>query len=275
MLILNEEQIRALATTEPRPDAEVILQGCRLLHDNGCHAAFVECLEHDRGPTKLDPCRIDCHVLGAAALEGNSRVTRLVLVAGDFAADDAGKGVIFRSLAENKGLVKMDFNSCSINDENWTILCQSLKGHPTLTSLDLRYASPPRALGGARIWLTAQRTRVLAAMGQENQVLLTVDLKQHDKDHQIYGELILPHLESNLYRPRIHGIKKADIALCRALLRRALQTESVRNKSNLLWMFHSCTSTSWSLYKLYRNLAFTVVVFSFSFRIELEVATVD
>jgi hypothetical protein len=241
-MTLNEEHIRALVMTEPRPDVEVVLHNCSLLNDNGCHAAFVECLQHDRGPTVLEGCEIDCHVL-AAALEGNSRVTRLML-AGDLAGvdDDAGKGVMFRSLAENKGLVKLDFNSCSINEENWKILCQSLKGHPTLSSLDLRYTSPTRMLVGARIWLAAQRTRVLAAMVQENQVLVTIDLKRHEKDHEIYGELILPHLESNLYRPRVQGIKKADIALRRALLGRALQTESVRNKSNLLWMFLSGNS---------------------------------
>jgi hypothetical protein len=72
-LILNEEHIRALATTESRPDMEVVLHKCSLLNDNGYHSAFVECLQRDRGPIQLDGCRIDCHVL-AAALEGISRV---------------------------------------------------------------------------------------------------------------------------------------------------------------------------------------------------------
>jgi hypothetical protein len=77
-MALNEEQIGALATTEFRPDMEVVLYYCSLFGDNGCHEAFVECLHRDRGPTELDCCVIGYRVL-AAALEGNSRVTRLRL----------------------------------------------------------------------------------------------------------------------------------------------------------------------------------------------------
>jgi hypothetical protein len=225
-VLLNEEQIRALSTTESRPELEVILNHCKLLRHSDCHAAFVECLHRDGGPIQLNACQIDCHVLDAA-LEGNSRVTRLNL---DTSRSDAEKGVIFRSLAENKGLVELDLYSCSISDENWTILCESLKGHPTLTSLVL-----PNVY-------TAQRTRVLAvlaAMVEENRVLHTIGLNRGVRDEQIYVESILPHLETNLYRPRVLGIKKADIALRRPLLGLALQTESVRNKSNLIWMFLS------------------------------------
>jgi hypothetical protein len=68
-LVLNhEEQIGALATSELRPEMEVILHGCSLLDDPTCRVAFVECLQLDRGPTQLNGCNIDCHVL-AAALE--------------------------------------------------------------------------------------------------------------------------------------------------------------------------------------------------------------
>jgi hypothetical protein len=94
-MTLNEEQIRALRTTEPRPDMEIILEKCQLFHDHSCHAAFVECLHRDRGPTVLVGCRIDCHVL-AAALEGDSRVTMLRLCWET--EDDAKMGVIFGSL---------------------------------------------------------------------------------------------------------------------------------------------------------------------------------
>jgi hypothetical protein len=76
-------------------------------------------------------------------------------------------------------------------------------------------------------------------MVQENRVLLTIELERHERDDQIYKEMIKPYLETNLYRPRVLGIKKADIPLRRPLLGRALQTKSVRNKSNLLWMFLS------------------------------------
>jgi hypothetical protein len=72
---------------------------------------------------------------------------------------------------------------------------------------------------------------------EENRVLLTIDPERVDRDYQIYMEMIHPYLETNLYRPRVLGIKKADIQIRRPLLGRALQMESVRNKSNLIWMF--------------------------------------
>jgi hypothetical protein len=55
----------------------------------------------------------------------------------------------------------------------------------------------------------------------------------------MYADMILPCLETNRYRPRVLAITQADIRLRRPLLGRALQTESVRNKPNLLWMFLS------------------------------------
>jgi hypothetical protein len=51
--------------------------------------------------------------------------------------------------------------------------------------------------------------------------------------------LILPYLETNRYRPRVLAIKKADIQIRRPLLGRALQTKSVRNDFNIMWMFLS------------------------------------
>jgi hypothetical protein len=236
-MILNEEQIHALATTESRPEMEVILNRCKLLRDPGCHAAFVECLHLDGAPIKLYRCEIDCRVL-AAALEGNSRVTRLELAhSGAGATSDAEKGVIFRSLAKNKSLLVLDLIGCSINDENWTVLCHSVQGHPALTILDLRSTNPPMVLLADE--QKAQRKRELAAMVEDNQVLRTIRLGRDYRDEQIYAESILPHLEMNLYRPRVLGIKRVDIAFRRAVLGLALQTESVRSKSNLLWMFLS------------------------------------
>jgi hypothetical protein len=237
-VIFNEEQIRALAATESHPCMTVSLVGCKLLRDPSCHYAFVECLRRDRGPTQLHQCKIDCHVL-AAALDGNSRVTWLRL--DDSATGDAGNSVFFRSLAENKGLVKLDFKDCSISDENWAILCQSLRGHPTLTSLGLHNTKP-----GARTLSKeqkAQRTRLVAEMMQAHTLLQTIHFYVLERDEQIFVESIYPRLQTNietkLYRPRVRRIKKADIALRRPLLGRALQTKSVRNKSNLLWMFLS------------------------------------
>jgi hypothetical protein len=116
-----------------------------------------------------------------------------------------------------------------------------VQGHPALTTLDLRGTDPQMVFQNDE--QRGQRTRVLAAMVQENRVLQTIRLYRTERDEQIYVESILPHLETNvetnLYRPRVLGVKKVDVALRRAVLGLALQTESVRNKSNLLWMFLS------------------------------------
>jgi hypothetical protein len=76
-------------------------------------------------------------------------------------------------------------------------------------------------------------------MVQHNTVLHTINLSEYERDEKIYTELILPYLETNRYRPRVLAIKKADIQIRRPLLGRALQTKSVRNDSNILWMFLS------------------------------------
>jgi hypothetical protein len=128
--------------------------------------------------------------------------------------------------------VKLNLDNHLISDENWTILCKSLQGHTTLTSLDLDDTG--HLLSAEQ---TTQRTNLLAEMLQSNRVLHRISLNEYDD--KIYAESILPHLETNFYIPRVLAIKKADIALRRPLLGLALQTKSVRSKSNLLWMFLS------------------------------------
>jgi hypothetical protein len=85
----------------------------------------------------------------------------------------------------------------------------------------------------------SQDARAIAEMVQQSTVLHAIQLSDGYYDQQIYAEMIHPYLETNRYRPRVHAIKKADISLRRPLLGRVLQAESVRNKSNLIWMFLS------------------------------------
>jgi hypothetical protein len=79
-------------------------------------------------------------------------------------------------------------------------------------------------------------------MMQHNTALRTIELSLNAIVRQIYTDSIAPRLEMNIYTARIRAIKKADIALRRPLLGLALQTESVRNTTNLLWMFLSGNS---------------------------------
>jgi hypothetical protein len=166
------------------------------------------------------------------------RVARLQPDYGE--TSDASKAVLFRSLASNRGLVDLDLQQNAISNDNWTILCESLQAHPTLTSLDL-WSTRPRRPTGASIAVVdeqkAHRTRLLAEMMEQNTILQTIGLSRNERDEQIYTESILPCLGMNIYRARVLAINKADISLRRPLLGQALQTKSVRNNSNLLWMF--------------------------------------
>jgi hypothetical protein len=57
------------------------------------------------------------------------------------APDDAERAILYRALASNRGLVDLVLHGAPISDENWTIMCQSLQAHPSLTSLDLEYTT--------------------------------------------------------------------------------------------------------------------------------------
>jgi hypothetical protein len=135
----------------------------------------------------------------------------------------------------------LNLNNQPISDENWTIICESLQAHPTLTSLNLIYISPRTQTGGSIALSTEQRAQrsVLADMMKRNTSLHTIRLCADERDQQIYAEMILPYLETNRYRPRVLAITKAAIPLRRPLLGLALQTRSVRNTSNFVWMFLS------------------------------------
>jgi hypothetical protein len=225
----SEDQCRALATM-PRLDVELVMYYCSL--SNGSAFSFVECLRSDRGPIDLREFQIDSQII-ANILTGTSRVTRLT--PNSIGTNDAEVAFFFRALANNKSLVDLNLNNKSISDENWGILCESLQAHPTLTSLNLRYTLPR--------WLNdeerAQRTRALAAMMKRNTSLHTIEQSTLNYDKQIYAEMVQPYLDTNRYRPRVLAITKAAIPLRRPFLGLALQTKSVRNNFNLLWMFLS------------------------------------
>jgi hypothetical protein len=224
--VFSEDQCLALATMS-RLDVELHIFDCSLADDAA--EAFVECLRSDRGPVGLYECRIDSQIL-ANALTGKSRVTRLKL--GRVGTERAA---LFTALASNMNLVDLNLRFCPISDENWMILCQSLQVHPTLTSLNLVFTSP----GAQNDVQRTQRMRVLAEMVQRNTSLHAIELSTRHYNHQMYTKMIHPYLKTNQYRPRVLAITKAAIPLRRPLLGRALQTESMRNNSNLRWMFLS------------------------------------
>jgi hypothetical protein len=231
---LNEEQIRALDTASS-PDVEVMLASCIIPDNAGCREAFVECLQSDGCPIKLQGCTIDCQVL-ATALRGNSRVASLVLP-NYWTAEETMQGIVSRSLAENKSLMHLCFRESAISDENWSLLCQSLQVHPTLTSLDLRNTARVQ-INGLSDEQKTPRTNLVAEMMQTNTILQTIDIFPRERDQRIYSETILPRLETNRFRPRVLAVKKiVDGPFREKILSRALHC--VRSNPNLLWMFLS------------------------------------
>jgi hypothetical protein len=242
-ITLNEDVCRALGTMS-RFDVEVNISCCRLSNDAA--GAFHECLQNDRGPIELHCCEIDSRII-ASALTGSSRVTMLKL---DDSVDDAGKGVIFRALVNNRGLVDLDLGGHHINDDNWRSLCLSLRAHPTLASLDLRDTTSQRSSTSVR-WACptmspvdvvrnkgTTRTPDIAEVMAENTSLQTIHLSERHYDQEIYLKEILPRLETNLHRPRVLAVKESIVRTVRqAVLGRALY--SVRSSPNLVWMFLS------------------------------------
>jgi hypothetical protein len=234
-MVLSEDQCLALATMS-RHDVELTMDNCSLADD--AVDAFVEFLQSDRGPVNLHCCKIDGQIIANALTGDSSRVTRLKPCFVD-GTDDSGMAILFRALANNRGLVDLNLQNHSISDENWTILCQSLQAHPTLTCLNLRAT---RSLADDLIILSDEqkthRTRVLAEMMQTNTVLHTIALSASERDEQIYTEEIRPYLVTNLYRPRVHAIKKTkDRPFREKILGRAVY--SVRRNNNLVWMLLS------------------------------------
>jgi hypothetical protein len=236
-MVLSEDQCLALATMS-RLDVELDISICSLADDAAAAGAFIECMQSDRGRATLYRCKIDSQLL-ANALTGDSRVTSFKP---DFdGTDDADKAILFRALANNRGLVELNLYGHPIRDKNWTILCESLQAHPTLTRLNL-YSTVQRGPAGIPIIFSDEQktlwTRLLADMVQQNTVLHTIQLDSSERDDQIYTEEIRPYLVTNLYRPRVRAIKKTkDRPFREKLLGRALY--SVRSNPNLVWMLLS------------------------------------
>jgi hypothetical protein len=149
--------------------------------------------------------------------------------------NDAGMAILFAAVANNKSLVDLDLNGRSINNDSWTLLCESLKAHPTLTSLDIRNTRYTLVLSDEQ---KSHRTRLLSEMMKENTVLHTITLWEGERDEKIYMEEISPYLETNRYRPRVVAVKKTTERLFREkVLGRAL--DCVKSNPNLVWMFLS------------------------------------
>jgi hypothetical protein len=239
-MIFNEEHTRVLAAP-PQHKLQLALRDCRFSDGEASKNALLQWLKSGRGPTELYRCVIDSNVV-AETLRGNSRLGRLLLCQEKASTARAPElSLIFRALAEDRGLTEFDAFWYSIGDENWNLLCQSLQKHPTMTSLGLACTGPKRPTDKTELSEAQKtsRTRALADMLQTNTMLHTIRLFSGEYDERIYTESIEPRLETNLYRPRVLAIKKEadDRPFRQKVLGRALNC--VKSNPNLVWMFLS------------------------------------
>jgi hypothetical protein len=151
-----------------------------------CQCAIILSLFHCLFPLQTVPSLI------LDVLRGDCNVVKLVIF------DVPDTDGLVRVLAENKTLVRLAFYDARISDANWTILCQSLAGHPKLEYLRIFRTFRPDRHSNERKTL---RTNVFLKMLQANSVLQELDVPryavvpQYDEfDERILSDVIQPYL---------------------------------------------------------------------------------
>jgi hypothetical protein len=239
-LKMDEDQIRVLGALS-RPGLKIELIRCILTSAGS--SALAEVLGRNQGPTKLDLCNIDNFVL-ANGLRGNSRLKvwrprlpdnrdvckrELLAIAG--------------ALKENKGLVDLSLrHDFRIRTDlaPWGAVCDSLKTHPTLHVLNLWSIHTST---GAPLDPVVLKTRIQALLGnmmKVNKSIHTIRLSErcYLREPELFPRSVIPYLETNRFRPRVHDIQKTcPIAYRYKVLGRALQ--AVRADPNRFWMLLS------------------------------------
>jgi hypothetical protein len=240
-LEMDESHSRVLGSYS-RPDLEITLDRCRITRAGT--SALAEVLRSNQGPTKLDSCYIDNSVL-ATGLRGNSRLKSFrPQRSNNRDADNQELLAIAAALKENKGLVDLDLSYLrsgpfwEINEASWHVVCDSLKTHPTLQVLNL-YTMRPFGEASPYPALLESPIQTLLDMMKVNKSIHTIrPPNRHYSEHELYRKLVVPYLEMNQLRPRVHAIQKAcPIAYRAKVLGRALL--AVRTDANSFWMLLS------------------------------------
>jgi hypothetical protein len=232
----DENHIHVLGV-HSRPDLEIVLIRCNLTRAGT--SALAEILGRNQGPTKLDRCDVDNIVL-ADGLRGNSRLRSLEsnISFNSPQVEDQQVLAIASALKENRGLVHWNLGICSVSEVTWGALCDSLKTHPTLEVLDLRYVHTADSMTPAGMTSNLQ---ALLDMIKVNMSIHTIHLHDlHDRftEYKLFRESVIPYLESNRLRPRLLAIQKTrPIAYRVGVLGRALL--STRTDANNFWMLLS------------------------------------
>jgi hypothetical protein len=231
---MEEDQIRVLGAYS-RQGLEIVLFCCQLT--SAGTSALAEVLGRNQGPTKLEICDIDYSVL-ANGLRGNSRLKSLTTrISSEIEYGNRQVHAIASALWENKGLVELNL-SCygySKNDETWDSICNSLKAHPTLEILHLPAINNDASTAPAFV---KYRIQALLYMMKVSTSIHTIILQKCYSDHELFRGSVIPYLETNRLRPRVHAIQKTSPSAYRAkVLGRALL--STRTDANSFWMLLS------------------------------------
>jgi hypothetical protein len=232
--ILAEDHCQALAASS----MPLYLENC-VLHDT--NNAFQEALRENRGPSSL-------HISGtmvlstiagylrprplggALSLAGNTSLKILSIMMyrseAQYWLEEGGIDALIHDLTLNRGLVKLELTDIPFDDVKWTMLCQSLRNHPTLETLAFhvcRLGPAGQMSNGSKI----QRTRDVVTMLKHNTVLR--DIIQPCWDQRICENEVVPRLRLNRFRSHI----ATTPGISGALLSRALYT--FREEPELLW----------------------------------------
>jgi hypothetical protein len=232
---LDENHCRALGDYS-RPGLEIVLSNCKLTKAGT--SALAEVLGRNQGPTKLDYCHTDYSVL-ADGLRGNSRLKSFKPRI--FSNSMVGKREVLAisgALKENKGLVDLDLGIGSFgkNVETWVAICDSLKTHPTLEVLNLSRSELTHATNTPEV--ITSRIQALLDMMKMNLSIHTIRSNDLLSRHELFRGSVIPYLETNRIRPRLHAIQKSrPIAYRTKVLGRALL--AARSDANSFWMLLS------------------------------------
>jgi hypothetical protein len=236
LIALDEDHCRVLGTYS-RPGLEIKVSVCKFT--SAWANTLAEVIGRNQGPTGLFHGFID-NLLHADGLRGNSRLKYFIPhISSNLEVSSREVLAYTRALPENLDLVVLKLQDCFLSDETWDAVCDSLKTHPTLEILDLRatlmnanaeHPVPPTVI--------KSRMQALLDMLKVNTSIQYVCLDQCHTSTNLYRESIVPHLETNRFRPHLLAIQKTrPIAYRAKVLGRALI--AVRADPNRFWMLLS------------------------------------
>ncbi len=108
---------------------------------------------------------------------------------------------LVEALGENNSLLSLAFSNTVINEDNWTVLCQSLAGHSKLVRLRLHHTFPHEPAGTCTE-RKVLRDNAFLQMLQANTALQELDARDESSDprdefdEDTLSDVILPYLQS-------------------------------------------------------------------------------